>query len=448
MFKRKGFWVAALIFGIIVSVVAINVWTYKDVSANEDYSDLNILMEVMKTIKQNYVEEPKTKDLVYGAIKGMVASLDPHSGFMPPDAYKEMQVDTSGEFGGLGIQIGMKDGWLTVIAPMDDTPASKAGILAGDKIVKINGVSTKDMQIFDAVNKMRGPKGTPVVISIMREGWKEPRDFKLIRDIITVKSVKYKMLDKDQGIGYVKLSQFQEKTAEELAAALKDLKAQGMRSLILDLRNNPGGLLNSSVDVVGQFIAPGKLVVSIKGRVGPRQEYHTSAQYPTYENIPMVVLVNQGSASASEIVAGAMKDWQRAIILGTRTFGKGSVQTVIPLSDGSGLRLTTARYYTPKDISIQNTGITPDIEVKLAMRAANGKKLPEHPFIREKDLRNHLDAKPGEKNLEDEDSTYGGELAPITPLKEKDDTQLQRAMDVLKTWGIFRKTETAAAKAS
>lgn len=440
MLKRKGLWVGAFIGCVLLSLALIGFTANRSVNAQEEYSELKIFTEVLSAVKANYVEEPNMKELVYGAIKGMLSALDPHSGFMPPDAYKEMQVDTKGEFGGLGIQIGIKDEILTVIAPIEDTPAFKAGIMAGDKIVKINGESTKDMSIFDAVKKMRGPKDTSVTISVYREGWKEPKDFTIKRDIIQIKSVKAKMMDKDQGIAYLKLTQFQEKSSSDMAEALKDLQKQGMRALILDLRNNPGGLLNSAVEVSSQFLPKDKLVVYIKGRTGGKTEYHTINQFQTYENMPMIVLLNQGSASASEIVAGALKDWQRGVILGTQSFGKGSVQSVIPLSDGSGLRLTTARYYTPKGISIQNTGIKPDIEVKLASeeKTEKGKGKP-HPVIREKDLKNHLDAAPDDKQKDEDDA----DLVPLT-LKEEDDNQLQRAIDILKTWSVLKGFELKA----
>jgi len=343
-----------------------------------------------------------------------------------------MQVDTKGEFGGLGIQIGMKDNLLTVIAPIEDTPAYKAGIKAGDRIIKINDETTKDMGLQDAVQKMRGPKGTPVKITIVREGWKEPKDFTIVRDIIKVKSVKYKVLE--DGIGYVKVTQFQEQTAADLSNALSKLHDEKVNALVLDLRNNPGGLLNSAVDVSSQFLPPGKLVVYIKDRTGEKAEYKTGGNRPSYDKTTMVVLVNQGSASASEIVAGALKDWHRAVILGVQTFGKGSVQSVIPLSDGSGLRLTTARYYTPSGTSIQSTGITPDIVVKI--EAKNGTK--EHAVVREKDLDRHLKNDKGEEKKPSEQET-----APLE-VSEKDDVQLQRAIDLLKTWKVFKELPKAS----
>jgi len=401
---------------------------------SEGYEYLKVFTEVLSIVKKNYVEEVKTKDLVYGAIKGLLNSLDPHSSFMPPEAYKDMQLETKGEFGGIGIQIGLKDGILTVIAPIEDTPAYNAGIKAGDKIVKINGESTKDMGLQDAVSKMRGLKGTSVVVTIMREGWKETKDFTIVRDVIKVKSVKSKVIENN--IGYIKLSQFQERTAQDLELALSNLEKQKITALILDLRNNPGGLLNSAVDVSSQFLPADKVVVSIKGRSGEKAEYFSEdvkatgqdATSKIYTAIPMIVLVNQGSASASEIVAGALKDWNRAVILGVQTFGKGSVQSVVPLSDGSGLRLTTARYYTPKGISIQSTGITPDIIVTLEQKG-NGK---EHAVIREKDLERHL------KNDQIEEKPKTPEETVPVEVSEKEDTQLQRAIELLKTWKVFK----------
>jgi len=424
MVKKRIVVIWLLIFIVASTGIFIGRWSVTSVSAEgEGYEELRSFTEVMSMVKKYYVEEVKTKDLVYGAIKGMLNSLDPHSSFMTPESYKEMQVDTKGEFGGLGIQIGLKDNMLTVIAPIEDTPAFKAGIKAGDKIIKINNESTKDMNLQDAVSKMRGAPKTSVTLSIFREGWKDTKDFTIIRDIIKVKSVKSKVLENN--IGYVKLSQFQEQTSDDLADALKQLNASKVTSLILDLRNDPGGLLNSAIDVTGQFLPKGKLVVYTKTRAGEKSEFLTSGD--TVFTPPMIVLVNQGSASASEIVAGALKDWNRAVILGTQTFGKGSVQTVIPLSGGAGLRLTTAKYYTPKGISIQNTGITPDIIVKLA--AKNGIK--EHRVIREKDLEGHL--KNEQNNIEPEEE----ETAPLE-VDEKDDVQLQRAVDILKTWDVFK----------
>lgn len=406
----------------------------------EGYEELRIFTEAFSLVRKNYVEEAKPKDLVYGAIKGMISSLDPHSGFLTPEAYKEMQAETKGEFGGIGIQIGIKDGMLTVIAPIEDTPAYNAGIKAGDKIIKINNEYTKEMGLHDAVSKMRGVPKTSVTITILREGWKETRDFSIIRELIKIKSVKSRLLEDD--IGYIKINQFQEQTAADLSAALEKLSQEKMNALILDLRNNPGGLLNSAVNVTERFLPSDKLVVYIKGRKGDRTEYLTEKDGTTYD-MPMIVLVNEGSASASEIVAGALKDWNRAVILGAKTFGKGSVQSVIPLSDGSGLRLTTAIYYTPKGTSIQATGIVPDIIVKLESK----EKGKAHPVIREEDLERHIknnkDVIQQDIIHEEEQPKEPEEMVPVE-VEEKEDTQLQRAIDLLKTWRIFKELPKAS----
>lgn len=425
--KNRIFSIGTLLLLIFAGIFIGRITMSTPSSEAQGYEELKVFTEAFSIIKRNYVDEVKTKDLIYSAIKGMMGSLDPHSGFLTPEAYKEMQVETKGEFGGIGIQIGIKDNALTVIAPIEDTPAFRAGIKAGDRIIKINGESTRDMSLMDAVNKMRGPKGTKVTITIMREGWESPKDFTLIRDIIHIKSVKSKVVEK--GVGYIKLSHFQEQTANDLSIALRELvEKEKITSLILDLRNNPGGLLQSAVEVADQFLEPGKLVVFIKGRTGEKVEYFTEGIRPNYK-LPLVVLVNHGSASASEIVAGALKDHRRAIILGTTTFGKGSVQNIIPLSDGSGLRLTTAKYYTPQGISIHGEGITPDIIVKLEAKTPD----KERPVLREKDIQRHLQEKSDEVPLE---------TAPIE-VEEKDDLQLKRAIELLKTWEIFKRLPQA-----
>lgn len=414
----------ALVLTIAFMGVFVGRWTAEGVrTEGETYENLKIFTEVLSLIQKNYVEEVSPKELVRGAIKGMLNSLDPHSSYMTPETYKEMQVETKGEFGGIGIQIGIKDGHLTVIAPIEGTPAERAGIKSGDRIIKINGESTKDMSLQDAVGKMRGPKGTSVTITIMREGFAEARDFTIIRDIIKIQSVRSKMLE--DSIGYIRISQFQERTGSDLAEVLKNFEKENVSSLILDLRNNPGGLLSTAIEVTGEFIPPGKRVVTVKGRNGEKGEYVTDGKRPYYD-LPMIILVNEGSASASEIVAGALQDWGRSIVLGTPTFGKGSVQTVIPLSDGSGLRLTTAKYYTPKGKSIQNTGITPDIIVKGPKAVTT---------LREKDLERHL-TKEQKKDEGMEKKTPEREMPH--GVDEKEDIQLQRAIDVLKGWKVFK----------
>lgn len=359
-------------------------------SGTSDYESIELFTDVLSIIKKNYVEEVDTKKLIYGAINGMLSSLDPHSQFMPPDMFKELKIDTKGSFGGLGIEISVKDGFLTVISPIEDTPAFKAGIKAGDQIIKIEDKFTKDMNIMDAVKLMRGTKGTKVTLMIMREGFDKPKEFTLVRDVIQVKSVKSKLLDK--GFGYVRIAQFQEKTDEDLTKALKSLKEENhgpLQGLVLDLRNDPGGLLDQAVKVADHFIDDG-LIVYTEGR-DPESKMKFSARKGNKEpHYPIVVLINGGSASASEIVSGALQDHGRALIMGTQSFGKGSVQTIIPLADDAGLRLTTARYYTPNGRSIQAKGITPDIEVEQVEVKATEKKNLLH--IREKDLEHHFES--------------------------------------------------------
>src|SRR5690349_17405310 len=364
---KKAFVISSLLVVLTLSLGGSVASKGADQSAT--YEQLKLFTEVLSIVQNQYVEEVPPKDLVYNAIKGTLRGLsappynDPHSSFLDPDSYKEMQVETSGSFGGLGIEITLRDDVLTVVSPIEGTPAFRAGLQTGDRIVKIDGLITKDMQLPDAVKRMRGKPGTKVTISVVREGWTEPKDFDITREQIRVQSVR--SADLGGGIAYVKLRQFQEQSPGDMAAALDKASKNGMKALLLDLRNNPGGLLTAAVEVTEEFIDDGKLVVYTEGRVrnqNMRFSAHAKKSYPT---LPMVVLVNQGSASASEIVAGALQDWGRAIVVGTQTFGKGSVQTIIPLSDGSGLRLTTAKYFTPKGRTIHGKGITPDIVVEL-----------------------------------------------------------------------------------
>ena len=434
---KKGL-ILLLLFALTGVFIIFNKGPGSPVMGEESYEELRVFAEALSLVQKNYVEKVDTKDLIYGAIKGMLSDLDPHTTFMTPDMYREMQVDTKGEFGGLGIQISIRDKKLVVIAPIEDTPAWRAGIKAGDYIYKIDGESTKDMTLSDAVKKLRGPKGTKVTLTIIREGEEKPIDITIIRDIIRLKSVKHKMLE--DHIGYVKILQFQERTGEDLRKALKDLDEHGMESFILDLRNNPGGLLRVAVEVSEQFLKKGKLIVSVKGRHNEKEEYISSSS-SAREDLPMVVLVNEGSASASEIVAGALQDWHRAVILGTQTFGKGSVQTVYSLSDGSGLRLTTAKYYTPKGRSIQNTGITPDIIVKPYV--THEEKVQK--VIREKDLKRHLEndtllkkQKKENKSIKEEGKPKEENQSKVEKEEKGEDIQLQRAIDLLKGWEIFK----------
>ena len=331
MFKRynvKRF--ALLVAGVSVFLVGVGLgsWRLCEAQGASDYESIELFTDVLSMVKKSYVEEVDTKKLIYGAINGMLASLDPHSSFMPPEMFKEMKIETKGAFGGLGIEITVKDGMLMVISPIEDTPAYRAGIKAGDHILKIDEKYTKDMTTMDAVNRMRGTKGTKVTLTIMREGFEKPKEFPLVRDIIQVKSVKYKTLD--EGYGYVRIAQFQEKTDEDLVKALKSLRdANGgnLRGLVLDLRNDPGGLLDQAVRVSEHFVEEGKLIVYTEGREKDSKMRFTSRGANKEPHYPIVVLINSGSASASEIVAGALQDHKRAVIMGTQSFGKGSVST-------------------------------------------------------------------------------------------------------------------------
>ncbi|MCK5241860.1 S41 family peptidase [bacterium] len=335
-----------------------------DVSFSEDsYESLRPLIQSMSLIKNNYVdvEKIKQKDLVYGAIKGMVGELDPYSQFMDPQSYKDMREDTKGSFGGLGIEIAMRKNQLTIISPIDGTPAFRAGLEPGDEIMKIDGESTENITIMDAVHKMRGPKGVKCVLTIRRSREPEWFDVNIIRDIIKVQSIRFDMLEGD--IGYIRLTEFMERTGDDFDNALRTLEKQGMKGLILDLRNNPGGLLNMAAEVAEYFVPQGKLIVYTEGRHKSQNIRFFSSSMRPLKNLPLAVLVNRGSASASEIVAGAIQDWGLGVIVGRKTFGKGSVQTIVPLGDGSALRMTTARYLTPKGQMIHGNGITPDLEV-------------------------------------------------------------------------------------
>ena len=338
------------------------------------YAQISVFARAVQLIRQDYVDSKKTSyhDLIYAAMKGMLASLDPHSQFMDHDDFKDMQDDTRSRFNGLGIEVSVKSGLLTVITPMEDTPAAKAGILSGDQILRINGNSTEKMELQDAVNVLRGEPGQKITLTVLRPSTKEIKDYALERAEIKVQSVKgARILEPELGgpfkIGYIRLIQFNEPTADELENALDELQKQGMQALVLDLRNNPGGLLNSAVDVCAQFLPPNTTVVSTQGRVASQQnEYATSAVAKQRPRFPMTVLVNQGSASGAEIVAGALKDLKRAILVGETTFGKGSVQNVMQLPDGSALRFTTAKYYTPSKQVIHAQGVAPNIRVPLS----------------------------------------------------------------------------------
>jgi carboxyl-terminal processing protease len=366
------------------------------------------------------VDDVKPKDLIYGALRGMLSALDPHSQFMDPDTYNELKVDTEGKFGGLGIEITIQDGLLTVVTPIEDSPAWKAGLKANDRIVKINNELTRDISLTDAVKKLRGKVGDPVSVTVLRESEKKLLEFKLVRDVIKIQDIKNVKILED-GIGYVRLVEFRENTAPELTNAIEKLKKSGMTSIILDLRNNPGGLLDTAVEVAEHFVEKDKLIVSTKGRKQAQNMEFMSTDPRPVLDIPMVILVNEGSASGSEIVAGALQDLKRAIIVGTKSFGKGSVQTIIPLSDGSALRLTTSKYYTPLGHVIHGKGVIPDIVVEenpVSVPAdVNGKNKSEEVF----DKIEHKET-PADKTMEN----------------YKSDNQLVRAIDILKAVKIFK----------
>jgi carboxyl-terminal processing protease len=394
--------------------------------------ELRTFSDVFGRIKNDYVEDVADSTLLENAIRGMLSGLDPHSAYLDQEEFKELQVGTSGEFGGLGIEVGMEDGFVKVIAPIDDTPAQRAGIQAGDLIIRLDDTPVKGLTLNEAVKLMRGKPGTVLKLTVVREGVEQPLKIDIKRDVITVKSVKQRMLDK--GFGYVRVSQFQSKTAENMVDAIEALKKEAggsLKGLVLDLRNNPGGVLNGAVAVSDAFLKKG-LIVYTEGRVNDSKLRFNATPDDILEDAPMVVLVNQGSASASEIVSGALQDHKRAIIVGSRTFGKGSVQTILPLSNGTAVKLTTARYYTPSGRSIQAEGIEPDIPLdQIRVSAVESSFEP----IKEADLSGHLmngdgkktGKKDGEKAQEKEEKSLA-----------QTDYQLYEALNLLKGLAIQR----------
>jgi carboxyl-terminal processing protease len=417
---------ACVLFGAIPGVFAQEVQPPKTKEDN-GYSQIAIFAKALELIRQDYVDENKTSyhDLVNAAMKGMLSSLDPHSQFMDPNDFRDMQDDTRSRFNGLGIEVSMKNGLPTVVTAMEDTPAAKAGILSGDQILRINSMSTERMDLQDAINILRGPAGAKVSLTLLRPSTKEIKEYTLQRAEIKIQSVKGERLLPPEltgpfKIGYIRLIQFNEPTAEDLSKAIDDLQKQGIQSLILDLRNNPGGLLNSAVDVCGQFLPPNTKVVSTQGRVPSQQrDYSTSAVSKQRPNFPMVLLINEGSASGAEIVAGALKDLRRAVLVGETTFGKGSVQNVLQLPDGSAVRFTTAKYYTPSRQVIQGNGVTPNIRV--GMTAEQERALYA--------LRNAGNVKPDDE----------------TKIIKTKDPQMLRAIDALK--GVMIYAQQSAPKA-
>ena len=442
----------------LVLLISVIFWTvgsgfYRNLSADnaETYKGLKLFSDVIELVEDNYVDPVDPKELIEKAIQGMVHSLDPHSALLSPDDFKELQVDTQGEFTGIGVSITMKDGFVTVISPIEGTPAYKAGIKAGDKIIKVNGKTAGDLR--QAVKMIRGPKGTEVVVTIAREEVKKPIDFKIVRDIIPVESVKTAVLK--PGYGYVWITNFRENTTDDLVSGLEKLESAKvpLKGLILDLRDDPGGLLDQAIKVSDLFIEKGT-ILSIKGRGGKNTQIYKASENTIKRDYPIVLLINGGSASASEIVAGALQDHKRALILGTTSFGKGSVQSVEKLRDGYGLKLTIARYYTPSGRSIQAKGIQPDIVVKRKFIDKEDMENIGEGFIKEKDLKNHLEAIP-EKGREKESERVKKEkkqkqqsidkarfmYGQIKPEQLMTDNQVTRALDILLSYEIFKNVQ-------
>ena len=447
--KKKFFLAVSVVLAATLSMLLTVVFLGNELvqAKTNSYEELRTFSQALELIKSEYVEEPEAEEIIHGAIRGMLTSLDAHSSFMSKRAYKEMNLDIRGEFEGVGIQISIRDSQLMIIAPIEDTPADRAGLAAGDKIMKIDDAWTKDMTIDEAVDGMRGRRGTKVRLLIQREGWAAPKEFPIIRGVIKVKSVKSRMLEGD--IGYIKITQFQGKTSPEMEKAFRKLSAQGMKKLVLDLRNNPGGILDASVDISSMFLPKDKLVVYLQGRDKARRKDYLSTGQMFFKDEPVVILVNAGSASASEIVAGALQDSKRALIVGTQSFGKGSVQTVFPLEGGVGMRLTTAKYYTPRGRSIRNVGITPDIMVKLPTVKDPKEGDSVHVVVREKDLKRHLknDTIKGKKKKKKKkgaaEETFRME---VIPKDDKDDVQLQKAISLLKTGNVHKYIAAAGKK--
>jgi len=383
---------------------------------------LKVFAQALALIEEQYPEPKTTKDLVYGAIQGTLGTLDPHSSFMTPEEFRELQIETKGQFSGIGIEIALKDRVLTVVSPIEGTPAYQAGMKPGDQIVKINGTPTKNITLTEAVKLIRGPKGSKVTLTINREGFQHPKDIVLTREIIPIRSVKARILD--DGIGYIRVTHFQDKTDHDLHAHLKNMKQRlvPFKGLILDLRNDPGGLLDQAVRVADEFLQSG-LIVYTEGRNRNQNMrfYARVGKEGRVANVPMVVLINEGSASASEIVAGALKDQKRALIVGTKSFGKGSVQTIIPLEDGSALRLTTALYFTPSGVTINEKGVQPDVVVE--DKALDSDKSVQK--LRDELLSQHM----RREGLTDKPWNQ-----PITPEELEKDAQLKRAVEVLRNW--------------
>jgi len=407
------------------------------------YEELKIFSDILDIVEKNYVDTVDSKKLIRGAIQGMLKSLDPHSSFLSPEAYKELRIDTQGEFSGIGIVITMQNHQLTVISPIEGSPAHTAGVKPGDRIINVDGEDTKEMKLWEAVKKMRGKKGTTVVITVWRKEAAEPIEFKIVRDVIPLESVRSYTLK--PGYGYLRITNFRDRTYSDVTAALTELESgeTPLQGLVFDLRDNPGGLLEQAVKVADIFLQEG-WIVSIKGRSGSHSKVYSAHSDKEKHAYPIVLLINEGSASASEIVAGALQDHARALILGATSFGKGSVQAVEPLRDGSGLKLTIARYYTPNGHAIQAEGIKPDVVV--AERFIPEIDTQKKHHIQEKDLLNHISAEPDEDVSEKgSEKRYMGQVfgeEPSEAVQEllTKDNQAKRALEILTSWQIFSKT--------
>ncbi|NNG14000.1 MAG: S41 family peptidase [Gammaproteobacteria bacterium] len=393
--------------------------------------DLRVFTEVFEKIKNDYVEARTDKVLIESAISGMLTDLDPHSAYLNEEAFAELQVGTTGQFGGLGIEISMEDGFVKVVSPIDDTPAQRAGMQAGDLIIRLNDKSVKGMTLSDAVKIMRGEVGTSIELTVVREGAEKPLKFNITRDIIRVKSVKFRTLD--EGFGYVRITQFQSRTGENLSDAISELKDENenLKGIVLDLRNNPGGVLNAAVRVSDAFIDKG-LIVYTEGRTEDSDNKFHATSGDLIKGAPIVVLINGGSASASEIVAGALQDHKRAVIMGTRSFGKGSVQTILPMNNSTAVKLTTALYFTPNGRSIQAEGIVPDIKTE-RLNVSSAEK-PALERIKEADLSGHLANGNGKKQKDDKDKKDKDDKKNLV----NEDYQLYEALNLLKGMNIMR----------
>ncbi len=463
-------WIAVVLCAL-AGAVLLNFSSAPLAFAKDRYTELQLFTKVLNLVQQYYVEEVDTKKLIYGAIKGMLKELDPHTNFLPPEIYKEFESETSGEFGGLGVEITVKKGILTVISPIEDAPAYVAGIKAGDRIISINGESTKGWSLVEAAQKMRGSNGSKVILGIFRNGFSKPKDFAVVRGTVKIHSVKY--TDLEDGYAYIRLTSFIENSSKDFKKKIQEhiKKNKSVKGLVLDLRRNPGGLLDQAVEMSDFFLDKGIIVSTMDRNKKEKQTMYAKSE-STLDKFPMVVLMDEYSASASEILAGALQDNKRALIMGQRSFGKGSVQSVVKLGDGSGLKLTVARYYTPSGRSIQAEGIAPDVVVDNLNTDVIEKALQNDEIRREKDITGHLEAETTE--FEDDDTAkndaakakdkkntssgfmqmwWGGESSVSTADKQtpkvkllKEDFQVLQAYNYLRAWKVMKSFEDAKAE--